>query len=63
MVHTFSKSISSKVNVIARLEFEPADDHVDVQHVNHYATASLSSIITEEFCLSLIPISSKYQSW
>ena len=34
----FPKSISPKVNVIARLEFELAYYDVIVQHFSHYAT-------------------------
>ena len=37
-VHAFSKGISPKVNVIARLEFELAFYDVAVQNISHYAT-------------------------
>ena len=36
-VHAFPKSISPKVNVIARLEFEPAYNDIVVRHVSLYA--------------------------
>ena len=39
-VHTFPKSISSKVNVIASLEFEHAYYDVAVLHVSHDATGT-----------------------
>ena len=35
-VHTFSKGISPKVNVIARLEFELAYFETAIQHLSHY---------------------------
>ena len=35
-VHTFPKSISTKVNVIARLEFELADFEAAVQVFSNY---------------------------
>ena len=34
-VHAFPKSIISKINVIARLKFEPVYYDVTVQHVGH----------------------------
>ena len=37
-VHTFPKSICSKVKVRVQLEFELAYDNVTVQHVSHYPT-------------------------
>ena len=37
-VHAFHEGISSKVNVIARIEFELAFFEVAFQHVSHYAT-------------------------
>ena len=40
-VHAFPKSISPKVNVIARLEFELAYSEVAILNVNHYTTESL----------------------
>ena len=43
-VHTFSKGISPKVSVIARLGFELAYYDIAVQHVNHYATWTLTYI-------------------
>ena len=36
--HTYPEGIISKVNAIARLEFEYAYYEVAVQHVSHYAT-------------------------
>ena len=39
-VRTFSMGISSKVNVIAQLEFELVYNDVAVQHFSHYATMS-----------------------
>ena len=36
-VHTIPKDISSKVNIIARPEFELAYYDVTIQHVSHYA--------------------------
>ena len=39
-VHTFPKSISLKVNVIVRLEFELAYYNVADQHVNHYTKST-----------------------
>ena len=36
-VHAFPDSISPKVNVIARLEYEPMNNNIVVRHVNHYA--------------------------
>ena len=35
-IHSFPKGISSKVNVIARLEFELTNNDVAVQHLSHY---------------------------
>ena len=35
---TFLTGISLKVNVIERLNFEPAHFEASVRHVNHYAT-------------------------
>ena len=37
-VHTFPKGFSLEVNVIARLELEPAYYNFAVQHVSHCAT-------------------------
>ena len=37
-VHAFYKSISPKVNVIARQEFDLVNYDVDVQHISHYCT-------------------------
>ena len=34
--HAFPKSISPKVKLIARLEFELTYNYVAVQHINHY---------------------------
>ena len=34
-VNTFSKSFSSKVNVIVQLEFELACNNFAVHHINH----------------------------
>ena len=34
--HTFSKGIYPKVNVIARLEYEPANYDSEVYRFNHY---------------------------
>ena len=36
--YIFPKNISSKMNIVARLDFEPAYNYVAVQHVSHYAT-------------------------
>ena len=36
MVHTFSESIKSKVNVIVWLEFKLAFYNIKVQHINNY---------------------------
>ena len=33
-------SISPKLNIIARLEFELVYYDVEVEHINHYATAN-----------------------
>ena len=35
--HTFPKGISTKVNMVVRLEFEPTSDDVTVQHLSYYA--------------------------
>ena len=43
-VHIFSKGISSKVNEIARPEFELSYYGVAVQHVSHYATVTYPHI-------------------
>ena len=43
--HTFPKSISPKVNVIARLEFELSNYYVAVQHISHYATVTLPGLL------------------
>ena len=40
-IHTFNKNISSKVNVIAQLEFELTYNDVTVQHINHNTTGAL----------------------
>ena len=37
-LHTFTKSICSKVNVIARLEFELAFYNITIRYVNHFTT-------------------------
>ena len=37
-VRTFPKGISWKINLIARLEFEPAYYNVAAQLVSHYVT-------------------------
>ena len=37
-IHSFLKGLSSKVNVIVRLEFELDYYNVAVQYVSHYAT-------------------------
>ena len=37
-VHSFPKSISSKVNLKGRMEFELTDYDVAVEHANHDAT-------------------------
>ena len=42
-VHTFSKSISHKVNVVVQLEFEPSYHDVTVHHITHHATGILPS--------------------
>ena len=42
-IHTFSKGIRLKVNVIAILEFELSYFKVTVQHFSHYATGTSSS--------------------
>ena len=39
-VHTFPKGIIQKVNVIARLEFEPNNYEVAVWHVSNYVTGT-----------------------
>ena len=44
-VHTFSKGISPKVNVVAWLEFELAYYDVVVWNVSHYATVTLLPFI------------------
>ena len=44
-VHTFSKGICPKGNVIARLMFEPAYYDFTVQHFNHYLTQSCTLTI------------------
>ena len=38
MFHTFPKDICPKVNVIARLEYEPAYYESAVHRFNHYTT-------------------------
>ena len=45
MVHTFYKSISLKVNVIAQLEFELNYFQAIVQHFSHYTMGTSLSII------------------
>ena len=40
-IHTFAKSICPKVNVMVQLEFELAYYNVAVQHISHYAMATL----------------------
>ena len=40
-VHAFPKSITLKVNLIARLEFELTYYNVAVQHISNYATSTL----------------------
>ena len=40
-VHTYPKDISSKINVIVRLEFKLAYCNVTVSHVSHYDTETL----------------------
>ena len=42
VVHTFFKSISPKVNITARLEFELTYYDVTIQHVSNYATGTLT---------------------
>ena len=44
MVHSFSKGINSKVNVIERLEFELTYFDIVVQHVSYYAKGTPSMI-------------------
>ena len=39
-VHSFPKAISSKVNVIARLDFEIANYDVTVQYIIYHGTKS-----------------------
>ena len=43
-VHTILEDISPKVNVTARLKFEPAYLKATVQHINHYAMGILPVI-------------------
>ena len=42
IVHTFSNSISLKVNVITRLEFDLVYQDDTVQHVNNYTSSNNS---------------------
>ena len=44
----FHKGISPKVNVISRLEFEPAYFDVPIQHVSHYATRTLLTAVYDD---------------
>ena len=37
MLDFFPEDIRTNVNVIARLEFELADNRATIQHVSHYA--------------------------
>ena len=46
--YTFPKGISLKVNVIARLMFEPAYYDVAVQHISHYAVRTPSTFLSAE---------------
>ena len=39
-IHTFRKGVTSKVNVIARLEFELTNWHLMVQHFSNYSNCS-----------------------
>ena len=48
MVHTFSKGICPKVNVIVRLEFELTDYVIAVQHVSHNTPRTECSSIAWE---------------
>ena len=45
MVRTFPKGICSKVNVIARLEYELADYDSAVHRFNHYTTRTLPKVV------------------
>ena len=47
-VHAFLKSISRKVNAMARLEFELGYYDVAAQHVNHYTITKTPRL----FCVS-----------
>ena len=48
MVHTFSKGISPKVNVIVQLEFKLTYDNVTVKHISHCAMgAALVKMVTQ----------------
>ena len=40
VIHTFSKGINLKINIIAWLEFELASSDVTVKHINPYATGT-----------------------
>ena len=49
-VHTFFKSIGSKVNVTARLKFELTYNDVTVQHVSDYTIGTHPHLINSTNC-------------
>ena len=53
-VHTFSKGISPKVNVLAWLEFELASFETSVMLFSHFATLTLLFIDTVSALLSFV---------
>ena len=53
MVHSFLKTISSKVNVIAQLEFELVHYDVAVQHFSHYVTETSTLCAKTENYISI----------
>ena len=54
MFHAFPKSISWKVNMIARLEFELAYFEATVQHVSHYTTGTHFIDLKHFFCVGYL---------
>ena len=47
-VHAFSKGICLKMNVIARLEFEPAYYDFAVKRINHYITRCIKLSVLDK---------------
>ena len=60
-IHAFPKGISSKVNVIARLELELAHFKAAVEHFNHCTKLFLVIILTKY--IKDITISARKAEW